>query len=134
MRSYCIHDGQTELGMVEHEGQEFSALGATIVGDDVTGYTRCDGGRITLTTWCGTTTIARRCEVVQRFWSGNLALLFRLPKRRYLVGYALGEHGMLFRGEVVHTTDEAEARRMAIWISERFAELDADDEIASDEE
>jgi hypothetical protein len=40
--------------------------------------------------------IAGRSEIVEQFWSGSLALMFRLPRNGFLVGYALGEDGMLF--------------------------------------
>ena len=40
MQSTCVRQGQVEVGIVEHEGREFSALGATVVGRHVTGYTK----------------------------------------------------------------------------------------------
>ena len=74
--------------------------------------------------------LGSRSEVVERFWTGSLALMFRLPRGRYIVGYALGENGMLFRGELITNCDEEDARRHALMIAECFAQLDAEDEEA----
>ena len=57
-----------------------------------------------------------------------MVLLFRLSKERFIVGYALGEQGMLFRGELITKCGEDDARRSARQIAEHFAELDAEDE------
>jgi hypothetical protein len=127
MKTYCVRDGQVEVGVVEHDGHRFSALGASVVGRHVTGYTRLVRGDITLATWCGKTMFACRSEVVERFWSGTLVLLFRLPRGRFIVGYALGDNGMLFRGELLIDVTDEEARQTARQISERFAELDDED-------
>ena len=129
MQTYCVRQGQIEVGVIEHEGREFTALGASVVGPDITGYTHQNNGHISLTTWCGRTMLDSRCEVVERFWTGSLALMFRLPKGRFIIGYALGDDGMLFRGELLTGADESEARRDAVRISHHFAELDADDEL-----
>lgn len=129
MHTSCVRQGQIEVGIIEHEGREFSALGATVQGRHVTGYTTLVDGEIQLSMWCGKTTLASRCEVVERFWSGALALMFRLPRGRFIVGYALGD-GMLFRGELLTNCDEDEARRHALMVSECFAQLDAEDEEA----
>jgi len=73
MQTVCIRQGQIEIGIIEQEGREFSAFGATVQGNCVTGYTKLVRGGIDLTSWCGKTTLASRCEVVERFWSGALA-------------------------------------------------------------
>ena len=78
--------------------------------------------------------LASRCEVVERFWSGSLALMFRLPGGRFIVGYALGDEGMLFRGELLTDCDEEEARHHALMLADCFAQLDADDEEAFNSE
>ena len=39
--------------------------------------------------------------------SGSLALMFRLTHGRFIVGYALGDDGMLFRGELLTDCDES---------------------------
>ncbi len=70
-----------------------------------------------------------RSEVIQRFWSDAMALMFRLTKGRFIVGYSLGD-GMLFRGELLTDSDESDARRQALIIADYFAELDAEDEEA----
>ncbi len=128
MRTRCIRQGQVEVGVIEHEGREFAALGASVVGRSVTGYTRRTNGHIVLTTWCGLTMLDCRCEVVERHWTGSLALMFRLPSRRYIVGYALADHGMLFRGELFTDCEEKEARAAARRLADHFSELDAEDE------
>ena len=128
MQTMCVRQGQIEVGIIEHEGHEFSALGATVQGHSITGYTKLVDGEIQLSTWCGQTMLATRCVIVQRFWSGSLALMFRLHKSRFIVGYALGDDGMLFRGELLSNCDEDEARRHALMVAECFAQLDAEDE------
>lgn len=129
MQTFCVRQGQVEVGIVEHQGREFAALGASVVGRSVTGYNRNVHGDIVLTTWCGQTMLECRCEVVERFWSGSMALMFRLPRGRFIVGYALADHGMLFRGELLTDGDEDDSRYMARHLADRFAELDAEDEL-----
>ena len=131
MKSFCIRQGQIEVGVIEHEGREYSALGSSVVGRHVTGYTGKSGRGVTLTTWCGKTMLDCRCDVVERFWSGSVALMFRLTNNRFIVGYALGDDGMLFRGELLDEADEDDARRSAFQISDHFAELDAEEEAES---
>jgi hypothetical protein len=129
MQTYCVRQGQVEVGIIEHQGREFAALGASVVGRCVTGYTRNIHGDITLTTWCGQTMLACRCEIVERFWADSLALMFRLPRGRFIVGYALADNGMLFRGELLTDGDEDDARHMARQLADQFSELDAEDEL-----
>jgi len=126
----CERRGQVEIGIIEHDGREFAALGASVVGRNITGYTKRDRFGITLRTWCGKTMLDCRCVVVERYWSGSLALMFRLPRGRFIVGYALDESGMLFRGELIDDCTDDEARRQATYLSEFFADLDAEDEEA----
>jgi hypothetical protein len=129
MQTQCIRHGQIEVGIIEHNGREFSALGATTIGRHVTGYTKVVNGELHLSTWCGQTMIDCRSEVIQRFWSDTFAMMFRLTKGRFIVGYSLGD-GMLFRGELITDSDEDDARRQALIIADYFAELDAEDEEA----
>lgn len=133
MHSYCVRQGQVEVGIVEHQGREYAALGASVVGRSITGYTRNVYGDIVLTTWCAQSMLDCRCEVVERFWTGSLALMFRLPRGRFIVGYALADHGMLFRGELLTDGDEDDARYMACQLSDHFADLDAEDELEAAE-
>ncbi|MCH7687001.1 MAG: hypothetical protein IH899_10025 [Planctomycetes bacterium] len=119
-----------EIGIIEHEGREFAALGASVVGRSITGYTQLVDGEIHLSTWCGQTMLACRSEIVERYWNDSLALMFRLPRGRFIVGYALGDSGMLFRGELLTDCNDDDARSMARDLSDRFAELDAEDEEA----
>lgn len=130
MQTRCVRQGQVEVGIIEHEGREFSALGATVIGRSLTGYTKLVGGEIHLSTWCGKTMLACRSEIVERYWSGSLALMFRLPRGRFIVGYALAESGMLFRGELLIDCDGDDARSTARCFADRFAEIDAEDEEA----
>ena len=130
MLMHCVRHGQIEVGIIQHEGREFSALGATVQGRSITGYTKLVTSGIDLKTLCGQTMLGSRSEVVERFWSGSLALMFRLPRGRFIVGYALGENGMLFRGELLTNCGEDEARRHALMVAECFAQLDAEDEEA----
>jgi hypothetical protein len=43
-----------------------------------------------LKTWCGRVMLCCRSEVVSEHHDGSLALMFRLPNGRFIVGYALG--------------------------------------------
>ena len=129
MQTKCVRHGQIEVGIIEHNGREFSALGASVQGRHVTGYTADAHGHLVLKTWCGQTMLATRSEVVQRFWSDTFAMMFRLTRGRFIVGYSLGD-GMLFRGELLTDSDEDNARRQALIIADYFAELDAEDEEA----
>ena len=130
MQTHCVRHGQIEVGIIEHEGREFSALGATVQGRSITGYTKLVAGGIDLKTWCGQTMLGSRSEVIERFWSGSLALMFRLPRSRFIFGYALGDDGMLFRGELLTGCNEDEARRHAVMLADCFAQLDAEDDEA----
>jgi hypothetical protein len=134
MKSWCERQRQVEVGVIEHEGHTFAALGASVVGRHVTGYTGLGTGDIFLTTWCGQIMLACRSEVVEEYPDGSLALLFRLRGGRLIVGYALGESGMLFRGELLTNCTEDEARRTARQIAHHWAELDAEDEARWEEE
>ncbi|OYW17865.1 MAG: hypothetical protein B7Z55_11700 [Planctomycetales bacterium 12-60-4] len=126
----CERQGQIEVGIIEHEGREFAALGASVVGRNITGYTKGDRYGITLTTWCGKTMLDCRCEIVERYWSGSMALMFRLPRGRFVIGYALGESGMLFRGELIDDCTDDDARRQAVYLAQFFGDIDAEDEEA----
>ena len=128
MQADCVRQGQIEEGVIQHEGREWSALGATVQGHSITGYTRLVDGEIQLSSWNGQTTLASRSEIVERFWSGSLALMFRLARGKFSVGYALADDGMLFRGELLTNVDDDEARRHALMVSDCLSQLDAEDE------
>jgi hypothetical protein len=119
--------GQTEVGIVSHEGREFVALGATVHGRDITAYTKLADGNIVLTTWCGKIMLGCRHEIVRRHRDGSLVLLYRLTRRRFVVGYALGDSGMLFRGELLTGSMDDEAQRAAIFIANMCASFDDED-------
>ncbi|MHB0959298.1 MAG: hypothetical protein ACYC0X_23495 [Pirellulaceae bacterium] len=129
MNTRCVRQGQVEIGVIEHDGHEFPAFGATVVGHQITAYTRRRNGRISLTTWNGQTMLACRCEMVGSYWDG-VALVFTLPRGRFIAGYALGDDGMLFRGEILDTGTLEEATTAAVAISDYYSEQDAEDEEA----
>jgi hypothetical protein len=133
MKTWCERQGQVEVGVIDHEGRHFAALGASVQGRHVTGYTGLQRRDIYLTTWCGKTMLACRSEAVEEYHDRALALMFRLTKGRFVVGYALGERGMLFRGELLSNCTENDARRAARQIAEHFADLDAQDEFEARE-
>jgi hypothetical protein len=125
-----VRSGQVEIGILEHDGHEYAAYGATVVGRDITAYLKYKRGHFWLATWAGGATLDCRSEVIERFWNGGLALLFRLTRGRFICGYALGSDGMLFRGELIDNCTEQEARRHALRLSDNWAEVDAEDEEA----
>lgn len=128
MEINCERRGQGEIGIVTHDGRVFAAFGASVTGHNVSAYTRHRNGRTSLTRWDGSTMLACRSEVVREFHDGSIAIVFRLTHGRFVVGYALGDHGMLFRGELLTDCDEDGARRGAFNISEHWSEIDAEDE------
>ena len=105
-----------------HRGYDFVA----VAGTDISAYTRLRHGKIGLSTWGGQTLIEGRSEIVERFSDGYLALIFRLGHGRFLAGYALGDDGMLFRGELLEDT-EAQARWTARITSNELAAQDDGD-------
>ena len=56
------------------------------------------------------------------------ALMFRLTHGRFIVGYALGDDGMLFRGELLTDCDEDRARHEAVELAKYWTGIDAEDE------
>jgi hypothetical protein len=90
-----------EIGVVTHNGHVFAAFGSSVNGHNVTAYARNRKGSISLTRWDGTTMLACRSETVRKSHDGSIALTFRLTNGRFVVGYALGDDGMLFRGELL---------------------------------
>jgi hypothetical protein len=130
MQTNCLRLGQVEFGIISHEGKDFAAIGASVVGRSLTAYTKSTDGEIHLTSWCGKTILACRSEVVQRYADSSLTLMFRLTSNRFIVGYALADNGMLFRGELLINSDEDDARYLARQLADHFAQLDADDEEA----
>ena len=127
-----IRQGQIEIGILEHEGHEFVALGATVVRRDLTGYVKYKRNHFWLTTWAGGTMLDCRSEVVERFWNGGSALMFRLPKGRFIVGDVIDGDGdgSLFRGELIDNCDDDEARHHCMMVANNWMELDAEDEEA----
>jgi hypothetical protein len=128
MTTKCERRGQLEIGIVTHNGNVYAAFGSSVNQHNVTGYTRHRNGSISLTRWCGSTMLDCRSEIVRTFHDGSVALMFRLTHGRHIVGYALGDEGMLFRGELLTYCDDHQARREAITLAEYWSEIDTEDE------
>lgn len=128
MDTKCERRGQLEIGIVTHNGHVYAAFGSSVNGRNVTGYTRLRQARITLTRWDGTTMLGCRSEAVRSFSDGSLALMFRLTHGRFIVGFALANDCMLFRGELVTDCDDDRARREALALAEYWSEIDQEDE------
>lgn len=125
-----VRCGQSEIGIIEHNGVEYAALGATVVRKDVSGHIKFKRNHFWLATWAGGTMLDCRSEVIERYWNGGLALMFRLPRGRFIVGYVIDGEGSLFRGELIDHCDEDEARRHCKMVAVNWMELDAEDEEA----
>jgi hypothetical protein len=134
MKTWCERQGQVEVGVIEDEGWTITALGASVQGKQITGYTGLQTRDIFLTTWCGKTTLACRSEVIEEYRNGWLALMFRLARGRFIVGYALGDKGMLFRGERLAGHTDEETRAATHQLADYWAERDAEDESRWQEE
>lgn len=128
MEMRCERRGQLEIGILEHDGRVYAAIGASVQGHNITAYVGESGGRMALTAWGGKVMLACRSEVVRQFWDGSLAVVFRLTQDRFIVGYALGDRGTLFRGELLVGCDDERARREALALAEYWMNIDAEDE------
>jgi hypothetical protein len=128
MQTRCERRGQCEIGVVTHDGRVFAAFGSSVYGHNVTGYTRLRKGCLSLTRWDGGTMLACRSEVVREYHDGSIALVFRLTNGRFLVGYALGNDGMLFRGELLTDTDDDRACHDALELAGYWSQIDTEDE------
>jgi hypothetical protein len=120
--------GQGEIGIMTNDGHTYAAFGSSVNGHNITAYTRQRDGRISLSRWDGSTMLACRSEVVREYRDGSIALMFRLTHDRYILGYALGDDGMLFRGELLSGCDEDDAQHVALAIAEHWMEIDAEDQ------
>jgi hypothetical protein len=124
----CVHAGQVEAGVIAHHGREFWALGSSVCGRHITGYTSRQG----LTSSCGKTMLVCRQETIADYysdaWGDSYAIVYRLTRGRFIVGCALGLKRMVFRGELVTDCDFAEACYQAKANPERCIEMDAEDE------
>jgi hypothetical protein len=128
MELRCERRGQGEVGVVTHDGRAFAAFGASVQGHNITAYTGVCEGRTALTSWCGKVKLACRSEVVTEFFDGSLAIVFRLTHGRFVVGYALGGRGSLFRGELLLDCDDERARGEALTLADYWSQIDAEDE------
>ena len=128
MTTRCERRGQLEIGIVDHEGRIFAAFGASVYKHNITAYTRKENGVVILTSWCGKVMLACRSQIIREYWDGSIAIMFRLSHQRFIVGYALGDDGMLFRGELLTECDEDQARHEALELAEYWSGIDAEDE------
>jgi hypothetical protein len=128
METRCERRGQCEIGILTHDGHVFAAFGSSTNGHNVTGYTRLRNGQIALTRWDGSTMLSCRSQVIRQFWDGSIVLMFRLSHGRFVVGYALGDDGMLFRGELLIDCSEERAKHEALELAEYWSGIDQEDE------
>lgn len=136
MNSHVIKQGSQEIGIIHYNGQTFVSGGASTHGPHIVAYTKGNDRKRqldALTGWQGNVILQTRCEILEMYWSESwgktFVVLFRLPHGRFIVGYALGLDGCLFRGELMpHGTTEEDARHDAVEISRQFMERDTEDE------
>ena len=128
MELLCERRGQVEIGVIDHNGHVFAAFGSSVNGRHVTAYTRKQHGRITLTRWDGSTMLDCRSEIVREYHDGSIALMFPLNNNRFIIGFALGDDGMLFRGELLSDCDDQRARHQALELAAYLLQIDAEDE------
>lgn len=138
-----------EIGTISHDGNSYSAGGASVSGRDIAAYVKIDkAGNRSLTTWTGQTLLDCRSFVAGEYWTESnddtQALVFRLTQGRAIVGYSLGD-GMLFRGELIEiperygtTWDHSESAdwlsNQANQVAERWIEIDHEDYLQDQEE
>lgn len=101
MQTSCVRSGQVEFGTVSHQGREFTAIGASVVGRNLTAYTRCTHGEIHLTSWCGKTILSCRSEVVQRYCDESLAMIFRLSTGDQIITSATARKQFSTAGNII---------------------------------
>ena len=128
MEARCERRGQCEVGIITHDGHVFAAFGSSVNGRNLTAYTRQRHGYLSLTRWDGETMLACRSEIVREYHDGSLAIMFRLTNNRFLIGFALGNDGMLFRGELLINADEDRARHEALELADYWSQIDGEDE------
>jgi hypothetical protein len=73
--------------------------------------------------------LACRSETIRKFHDGSIALMFRLTNDRFIVGYALGDNGMLFRGELLTDCDSDRAHHEAFTLADYWSGIDTEDEV-----
>lgn len=113
-------------------GQEYTAGGASVHGKNITGYTAVGRRGLELTTWHEKTMLSGRSEVIETYrptfnYDGGCVIVWQLRKNRWIIGYALGEKGMLFRGELYTGEDVDEVHEAARNVASYWMAIDADD-------
>jgi hypothetical protein len=129
LETRCERRGQLDVGIVTHNGHIFAAFGSSVNQHNITGYTRRQNRSISLARWDGSTMLACRSEVIRHFGDGSIAVIFRLTHGRFIVGYALDDDGMLFRGELLSDCDSERARHEAFTLADKWSGIDAEDEV-----
>lgn len=129
METESVKIGQSEIGIVHHQGNTFSAGGSSVNGNRVTGYVKGSS----ITRWNGETMIDCRSWIVREycneFGDDSYAMVFRLTHGRAIVGYSLGD-GMLFRGELVtlgRGASDRDFERLAESESEYWLRIDQEE-------
>ena len=128
MTTKCERRGQVEIGIIDHKGHAYAAFGSSTNGHNVTGYTRLRNGQIALTRWDGSMMLGCRSRVIRQFWDGSICLVFHLTNGCFVVGYALGDDGMLFRGELLTDCSDDKARHEALELADYWSGIDQEDE------
>ena len=99
METRTEQHGAIEVGIVVHEGREFSALGSVIDGERIAAYLGKDGQ---LTKWngevLGTYRITRTWRTPRSYVSSTMHQVYATVNGKTYTGRSAGE-GMLFRGK-----------------------------------
>ena len=125
-----VRQGQIEIGIIEHNGHEYVALGATVVRQRPDGLRQVQAKSFLVDDWAGGTMLDCRSEVVERYWNGGMALMFRLPVVGSSWDMSSTATEALFRGELIDNCDEDEARHHCLMVANNWMELDAEDQEA----
>jgi hypothetical protein len=128
MELICERRGQCEVGIIDRDGRCFAAFGSSVNGRNITAYTLDRDRCFSLTRWDGSTMLACRSEIVREYQDGSITLMLRLTNDRFIVGYALGDDEMLFRGELLTDCDDERACREALELADYWCQIDAEDE------
>jgi hypothetical protein len=130
MDSQAYRIRQTEIGVIKHDGYEFSALGSDVNGRHVTGYLGKSGA---LSRWDGGQMLPanRYVEFTEWTWGEfsdkGYVCGWRVGRGRWILGWAMNGAGSLFRGELADADDDDDARRQAESIAEHWIEVDNED-------
>ena len=121
--------GQVETMTLIHEGHEFTHMASSVDGKHISGY-MADGE---LQRASGATMLTGRMEKVEtyrdQYSDKSHAVIFRLPRSRFIAGYALDDAGDLFRGELLPQGEgQEDAERLARSIAENCLDMAAEED------